>query len=64
MPEKTPENRVHTACVGITPSEKRAIDLVAMVEEKAISDLLRPAVDQLVARGNEYMSRLQQTAAA
>lgn len=59
MPDPTPESRTATVAAGVTPSEKRAINLVATVDGKTISDLLRPAVEKIVARGHELSARLR-----
>lgn len=59
MNQTTPESRTATVGVGVTPSEKRAIELVATVEGKTVADLLRPTVESLVAQGSAYASRLR-----
>ncbi len=60
MSETTPESRTVTVAAGVTPSEKRAIELVATVDGKTVSDLLRPAINKIVARGHELSRRLRE----
>ena len=60
MSEKAPEIRNATVGVAVTPSEKRAISLVATAEGKQVSELLRPTIDALVERGEAYARRLRE----
>lgn len=60
MPDPTPESRTATVAAGVTPSEKRAIELVATVDGRTVSELLRPSIEKIVARGQELATRLRE----
>jgi hypothetical protein len=56
----TPESKTERVHAAVTPSEKAAIEMVAKVEKLAVSELLRPAVEEIAARGEKYLSRLRE----
>lgn len=47
-----PRNQIVTAAV--TPQEKRYVELVATIEKRSASDLIRAALADVFARGAEY----------
>lgn len=64
MIERAPESRTMQVGAGVTPTEKRAIELVATVDGRTVADLLRPAIDELVVRGRAIADRLKEMEAA
>lgn len=59
MSESAPESRTMTVGCSVSPTEKRAVDLVAAAEKKTVAELLRPTVQELVARGNALADLLR-----
>lgn len=64
MTTQTQESRSVPIGAKVTPSEKRAIDMVATYEGKPVADLLRPTIEELVARGEKLREQLREIAPA
>lgn len=61
MPDQTPESRTLSLTVKVTPTEKRLVDLVALVHSDVdgVSNLIRPLIEPLFVEGREIEARLR-----
>lgn len=60
MAEGAQEPRRETIAVAVTASEKEAIQMVGRVEETTVTELLRPVIEEIVARGDGYLDAIRE----